>query len=122
MKTDHNLIDREDPICLYCGKRCVIDYHGTRVQNTVEDCDILTCQGCQETFRVNSVRDPAGETTYTEFNFTCKDYTVIYKYADDKFVIRDKDRKDIATIPTFEVDFSDKKRLHEKLKTYIIFS
>lgn len=121
----HELIDRFDPICLYCGTKCVITLEGIRIKTgEIEDHDVLQCQKCREVFRVESVQNPEGETRYTGFQFTCSRLRVIYKYDEGKFRISDlNDRnKEPVVIPTFEVDFSDKKKLHEKLKTYILFS
>lgn len=121
----HELIDRFDPVCLYCGTRCVITLSGTRLSTgQIEDHDILQCQKCRETFRVDSIQSPEGETTYTGFQFTCKRLRINYKYQDEKFSISDlNDRnKEAVVIPVFEVDFSDKNKLHEKIKTYILFS
>jgi hypothetical protein len=121
----HELIDRFDPVCLYCGTRCITTLEGTRLQTgEIEDHDILQCQKCREIFRVESIQNPEGETRYTGFQFTCNKLRIIYKYDEEKFRISDlNDRnKEPIVIPTFEVDFSDKKKLHEKLKTYILFS
>jgi hypothetical protein len=133
MKTDHNLIDREDPICLYCKGRCNIALGGDVLSSRTIDIETLTCQECGEVFTISSTQSLDGETTYTEFSFSCKKMNVHHEYASEKFSIFDHSKpvmdengiaKDIAgiQIPAFEADFSDKDRLHDKLRIYILFS
>lgn len=120
----HELIDRFEPVCLYCGTRCITTLEGVRRGGQIEDHDILQCQRCRESFRIDSMQSPEGETTYLGFQFTCKRLHVLCKYEDENFKITDlNDRdKEPVIIPIFEIDFSDKNKLHEKLKTYVIFS
>lgn len=122
----HELVDREDPKCLYCGKQCEVSLEGTRLSgsNLIEDHDILLCRSlnCRERFRIDSIQHPDGETEFVGFHFTCKGYLINYKYDEKEFEIADRSRKRICVCPPFEVDFSDKNKLYEKIKTYIVFS
>jgi len=122
----HELIDRDDPKCLYCGRQCEVSFEGMRIKGTalIEDHDILTCRSlnCRAVFRIDSIQKPDGETEFIGFHFTCVDYFIYYKYSSGKFEINDRKRVLITACPAFEVDFSDKNKLLEKLRTYLIFS
>lgn len=120
----HELIDREDPVCLYCGAQCEVFLSATQLPHSslMEDQESLTCISCKEEFMISSLQNPEGDTNYTGFTFTCQDYLVFVNYLEDYFEIKDKNGKYIIALPSFNVDFSDKNKLREKLKTYIIFS
>lgn len=120
----HELIDQEDPRCLYCNGKCDIAFEGKTIAHSAQmyDIDTLTCQECGERFCIDSLQNSAGETTYVAFTFTCKKYDVVFLYSDAAFDIFTRKGKHITTLPAFEVDFSDKKKLFQKLKTYVIFS
>lgn len=120
----HELIDREDPHCLYCNGKCDIALEGKLIpaSSTTYDTETLTCQECGERFCIDFIQNSSGETSYMAFTFTCKKYNVVYLYAEACFDIYTRKDKHITTLPVFEVDFSDKKKLFDKLRTYIIFS
>lgn len=143
MLPTHELIDRDEPRCLYCNGDCDIKQDGLSIStwsphtNTYE-VQILTCRKCQEVFEIHWY-DHEGEVTYHAFAFTCKDLLVFYMYPRDtvteaSFAIETRKNlyekwKDDARkmprknrVPPFPVDFSNKEKLWEKLKTYIIFS
>jgi hypothetical protein len=130
----HELIDREDPRCLYCNSRCDIEQDGGFVAGMIslmQEVQILKCFNCKEKFEVHWI-DDAGTVTYLEFVFSCKDIVVVNRYAENNFYIVDKKHLYNSKrpsglpvtnpIPQFTVDFSDKKKLYEKLRTYRVFS
>lgn len=124
----HELIDKEDPRCLYCQSEC--DFHlsdlgGTMAIVSRTQAEILDCRSCKERFIIHSV-DDNGETKYTAFFFTCKKFMVAVHYPKNEFAIHTMKAKMIGDLPVwvppFSVNFSDKKGLHKKLKTYVTFS
>jgi hypothetical protein len=120
----HELIDREDPHCLYCNGQCNIALQGKLIPHSslTYDIEILTCQECKERFCIDTIQNEKGETTYMSFSFTCKKYNIIFLYADETFDLYTRKGKHITALPIFEVDFSDKKKLYNKLKIYTLFS
>lgn len=133
----HELIDREDPRCLYCQSECDFKLeHRPDIITLPPDTyyvEILTCIKCKEIFEIHGYEDEL--TKITKFVFTCKNIVVINQYPQPSgimvgFNIGDKSNlwpktfsgHKTINIPTFEVNFSDKKKLHKKLKTYLVFS
>ena len=127
----HELIDREDPRCLYCKSECDIKLDGTGISNSntlVYNVEILTCRKCEEKFEIYWWDD----CDVSSFSFSCKDLAVLSTYdgklaglhvAHKKYMWPDYLRQaDSVDIPPFNIDFSDKKKLHKKLKTYLLFS
>jgi transcription elongation factor Elf1 len=123
----HELIDKDTPKCLYCSFAFTDDsldlksdwLPGTSLK---ADKEILTCSNCKERFEIHSLQGDDGITEYTGFTFTCKEFRVFFNYIEDYFDISGKRDKHIVAIPSFTVNFSDKNKLYEKLKTYTIFS
>lgn len=120
----HELIDRDDPKCLYCHSGIVYELKSEWLPNSSlkADAEILTCQKCKEVFKIHSLQGADGVTEYTGMTFSCKSYRVFNSYIESYFSIFDDKGKHIVSIPSFMVDFSDKDKLYEKLKTYLIFS
>lgn len=132
----HELIDKEDPRCLYCGSECDFKVYGIDLAAVQplpvisSDAEMLDCRSCKERFIIHSDQTPTGETVYQRFFFSCKDLMVAHHYDKDMFAIfritksKKKSLPDNSAIwvPSFEVDFSDKKKLHKKLETYVVFS
>lgn len=133
----HELIDKDVPCCLYCNAE--FDSNAISISsnssyltykmklgiinNVVRsDIETLYCVDCKETFEIYSHQSDDGETHYTGFNFTCKKLSIKCKYIESIFDISDLKGERHVTIPSFNPDFSDKDKLHEKLKTYLIFS
>jgi len=127
----HELIDREDPRCLYCKSDCDIQLgYGFLAATPSYNVDILTCRKCNERFEIHWLGD-IDPTQITAFVFTCKKWVVFFKY-DAGFSIGGKEllwgnksphpTSELKYILPFEVDFSDKKKLQKKLKTYLTFS
>jgi hypothetical protein len=129
----HELIDREDPRCLYCKSECDIQLDGLPVspRNAIAfNVDILTCRKCKEVFEIHSwENDP---TEIADFVFSCKTISVMNKYDGmyQGFHIGPRSNlwpsifnvNNSTRVPPFAVDFSDKKKLFAKLKTYLVFS
>ncbi len=129
----HELIDREDPKCLYCNGKCDFTMDGDFLAGTLSltyEVQILKCRRCFETFEIHWI-DDAGEVRYSSFVFTCGSLTVYNQY-EKGFCIGGKELLHPASkslpyetmkfVPEFLVDFSDKNKLWEKLKTYLVFS
>ncbi len=142
----HELIDREDPRCLYCNSDCDLKQDGIPMSmsstNHTYEVQILTCRNCQEIFEIHWYETDQQVTQYYGFVFTCKDLLVFnmylmkpYEDLDGAFCLG-KRSKNLwkhhknkpanfpfrPRIPPFPVDFSDKEKLYEKLKTYLVFS
>ena len=120
----HELIDRDEPKCLYCNSDVDLNLNSEWIPQTSlkVDKETLTCRKCKESFIIHSIQDHYGYTDYIGFTFTCKTYKVFFNYAESYFDISDKNGKYIIALPSFSPDFSDKEKLHEKIKTYITFS
>jgi hypothetical protein len=127
----HELIDPDEPKCLYCNQVILDSAMGLRSNNYSStgynpkirsDAETLYCVDCKETFEIYSIQKEDGYTTYTGFSFTCKGYNIYNNYVEKYFDISDKNGKHITAIPEFSANFSSRKKLHEKLKTYILFS
>lgn len=118
----HTLIDREDPKCLYCGSDCDISLCGVApiFGNSITDEETLACRSCLEYFTITSKASYAG-TTYISFIFSCEDLVITCLYDQDILNLKRK-KLDGINIPTFKIDFSNKKELYKKFKTYLIFS
>lgn len=130
----HELIDKEEPKCLYCNVE--IDTNAMSIRSSSgyvayklgqaniarSDAETLYCVDCRETFEIYSNQNDAGETTYSGFNFTCKNLSVFCDYNKSCFDISNLKGTQRTTIPSFDLDFSDRNKLREKLKTYLVFS
>lgn len=134
MQRLHELIDREDPSCLYCKATCDLKQDGFFIAGTLSlyyEVQILTCRKCHEIFEIHWI-DDNGETKFLCFVFTCKEIAVTDKYDEgfhigSKGILYDNWKGGISTylgteIPAFPVDFSNKRKLYNKLKTYLVFS
>ena len=133
----HELIDRDVPRCLYC--RVKFDFNAMSISSSSHgsashltpslrsymmryDREALYCVDCKEKFEILSNQSDEGEATYTGFIFTCKGFEVFYDYVQSTIDISDLKGEHHTAIPSFDPDFSDRDRLHEKLKTYLVFS
>jgi hypothetical protein len=110
---------------------CDVKLDGTAITpiNTVSrNIEILTCVKCKEVFEIHWWED----CDIDSFVFSCKDIAVLCVY-DGQYAgfhignIKNlwpsrHTQDDSIDIPFFEIDFSYKKILHEKLKTYLVFS
>lgn len=133
----HELINKEEPKCLYCKTLCDFKMDGRASTPANPDAyyvEILTCTNkkCKEVFEIHGWED-TGEIT--DFVFSCKNIVIINKYPQLSgiavgFNIGDKSNlwpkmfggRVTINVPLFQVDFSDKKKLYKKLKTYLVFS
>lgn len=128
----HELVDREEPKCLYCNGKCDHSQNGDFVMTAsiTYEVETLKCRRCHETFEIHWV-DDAGQVTITSFVFTCGSIVVYNQYGNG-FAVGGREylypaskrvmSTDMKFIPEFPVDFSDKNKLYEKLKTYSVFS
>lgn len=129
----HELIDRENPSCLYCKGELDLKHDGFfpgGIASLIYDIQMLTCRDCDEIFEIHWV-DDAGKVTYVAFVFSCNEIVVFNSYSTGFHVGGNEllyqnwsgsTAKLENSIPAFNVDFSDKKKLYKKLKTYLIFS
>ena len=120
----HELIAQDEPKCLYCYNDVDISLSSgwTPGANLRLDTETLTCRKCKESFWIHSLQGDDGATEITGFTFSCQDFWIFFNYIEDYFDVKDKHRKFLFAIPSFPVDFSDKEKLYQKLKTYLVFS
>jgi len=134
----HELVDPEDPRCLYCNFFCDVELKGEWIARSSNryDVEVLTCRKCKEIFEIHSIQTVDGETSINTFVFTCGDYCIQHVYAGKTFwvgghgLLYNSLDNQMAThseeptvkLPAFYVDFSDKEKLSEKLRTYLVFS
>lgn len=129
----HRLIDREGPRCLYCHTECDIKLDGIPQSNknmVAFNVEVLTCRKCKEVFEIHWWEEDPIEIA--DFVFTCKKIAVLYKYDGMYAGFHVGNRSnlwpnifkiiDTVDVPPFKVDFSDKKKLYKKLRTYLVFS
>lgn len=129
MQLQHELIDRDNPRCLYCQSDFDIKLDSDGRTYSVE---ILTCRKCCEVFEIHSEEDPITYSKILAFVFSCNKIYVRHSYEEDVFHIgnfrmqfkfRNKGGAGkYTTIPSFNIDFSDKEKIFNKLKTYLVFS
>lgn len=126
----HELVDREDPRCLYC--KSDVDIRLDEANRTsgfqIHNVEILKCRKCNEVFEIYQWDDCEPDS----FLFTCFDIAVLYIYTGKDMGFHIGSKKDVwpnfiqrdgsITVPPFPVKFSDKNKLYEKLKTYRVFS
>jgi hypothetical protein len=133
----HELIDRDDPRCLYCHSEFDLKLETVGGQGgfhsgfVLIDRENLTCRSCGESFWIFSIVDAGNVTEIVTFSFSCKDIRVVHDYGSG-FIIGSKNSfmNDLSNLSTsgnpilspFDIDFSDKKKLYTKLKTYLTFS
>lgn len=119
----HESIDPNEPKCLYCNSDVDTGLSSEYLMNTGirADVETLTCKKCKEVFEIHSTQGLDGTTVIGGFAFSCKRLRIFHNYAEPHFEIS-KGLGLVIRIPEFPIDFSNKKKLHEKLKTYIIFS
>lgn len=113
----HELIDREDPRCLYCNSEVELSVSSQSTLSNIRlDEETLTCYKCKEIFKIFSNQDDIGDTKYEGFAFTCHGIAVYSSYESSKFYFKG------LAVPPFHIDFSNKEKLYKKLRTYILFS
>jgi hypothetical protein len=119
----HELIDRDEPKCLYCNSGVDTRLTSEWIPKTAlkADHEGVSCHSCNEVFGIYSFQKSDGETVYTGFTFTCREYNIYFDYSMNCFDVK-IGAEYVTTIPFFTVDFSDKEKLCEKLKTYCVFS
>jgi hypothetical protein len=116
----HNLINMDDPVCLYCQAYCDVFQDAKGYPPLVTNA--YTCQKCKEKFEMFVV--DGSNVKYIGFSFTCNHYKVWQSYINNKLGLANIsfDAIDYIWVPYFEVDFSKKEELYKKIKTYILFA
>jgi hypothetical protein len=102
------------PECLYCKSICEADTGGEAMMvMTTYDCKL-----CGDYFTIVKVASDK------ELSFTCKEFCIFHYNDANEFEVDNTDglTHDRIKIPVFDIDFSDRERLYEKLKTYLIFA
>lgn len=127
-------MDKNVPCCFYCGVEFdlnaislssssgYIAYKLGQMNIARTDRETLFCVDCKERFEILSHQQNDGETVYTGFVFTCNGLEVYCHYEDSTFEITNLKGEHKTTIPEFEPDFTNRDKLHEKLRTYLLFS
>ena len=128
-KTLHQILNEDDTRCLFCNEYCNVKLDST-TNNGFSSYNISTydCASCFETFEVHwlGYSDP---TEVLSFVFTCNGITVFIKYDSGMFIGKQEllfnkqvNVFDYTVIPFFDINFSLKDELFEKLSTYMVFS
>jgi len=122
------LIDKDDPKCLYCKSRCNFQLNSDSSPRSITYViEIYSCQNCGEVFEIRNWEGDAIENA--QFIFSCKEFAVL-SVPNNGFHIASRNslwpsyhkKGECVDIAEFNVDFSDKEKLYQKLKTYIVFS
>lgn len=106
-------IDQDNPICLYCKSNCDVASNSNQF--------ILhftySCNSCKECFYLTI---DYSSNDIISYSFTCYDYLINYDilYNEMSSFINE----DQFIIPVFDADFSDKDKLHRKIKMCSVFS
>src|SRR5271166_163582 len=119
----------EELQCLFCKGHCDIESKGTALPPDIIHRDTLTCTSCGEYYQVFVFSpDKEGFSSRKDFahiiEFSCENMVVSLSETKGRLAIRAKgtayDSK--IDIPQFDLDLTDKAKLQEKLKTYLVFS
>lgn len=80
--------------------------------------DTFDCSTCGDYFSISY----GGKSNYW-FQFTCKEYSISYGSDSSHIIIDNTNTAAVEPIqiPIFDFDFSDRAKLYEKIKTYLIF-
>ena len=121
----HNLIDPENPKCLYCHNlitTIVRDSQSIIGTGLYQDNETFICLYCKEHFIIITYLDSNNETEYIAFGFTTENYAIYHWYELKEFEIMDrKKEKFITSLSLFDVDFSDKEKISNKIDIYLTF-
>jgi hypothetical protein len=108
-----NIFNFDLPLCLFCQN--YLEINNTSSNNL--SFDRFICTNCNEIFCFGYYND-----TLTNMSFTCLNIEVTIYSSKPHYTISSARIVDNIHIPAFNIDFSDKNKLFEKLHTYIIFS
>src|SRR5271167_2369062 len=128
-KTEVNLENISDILsyhCPYCHGDFMMDASGEHAYGAAATrlVDTYTCIECSEVFEIHQE-----DQENVSFLFSCNG--VYVRYINDQFLVATNDKLQYrklgmsaphVVIPPFPVDFSNKEKLHQKLKTYVLFS
>ena len=105
------LINPNMPRCVYCRNMC--QESGINNIYTIR----YSCMSCLEYIRLYF----DGQTnTPVLLHLSCEN--MLIEFTNMSKSIKFKTDQDWITIPQFEIDFSDKEKLYNKLKTYMVFA
>ena len=110
------IIDVNSPDCLFCKKR--ID-SSSGFGESLFSCDLYICNSCKEGYTIGYIKD-----ILSYIIFTCKNIEIIYYVNNNYFEIKNfwSYKSKMIKVPAFDLDFSNKDSLTNKLNTYILFS
>lgn len=128
-RTEVNLENISDVLsyrCPYCYGDFMMDATGEHAYgaSATRLVDTYTCIECSEMFEIHQE-----DQENVSFLFSCNG--VYVRYLNSQFLVATDDelryrKKGMSAshvvIPSFPIDFSDKEKLHQKLKTYLLFS
>jgi hypothetical protein len=119
--------EETDHSCLYCkSTQCDVNVLSLSSPVTLTHIDVVTCQICKEYYKV-VVLEPAEDSNFKKtmvyvIEMSCG--SVIVSPGKHGFYIGALgsiiERR--TQVPYFDFDLSDRKKLEEKLRTYLIFS
>lgn len=117
----YELIDLEYPICLYCKHSVTYSTYSEidKISGAIDQVYNIKCNKCPERFEI-FVRTLYDKYICSTFLFTCLNFNISDYPLDGKFRIQLSHSNPIW-VPAFNIDFSDKNKLFEKLSTYIFF-
>jgi len=116
----------DNPNCLYCNSLCEVSARSEwdiPTQSFTEDITIFNCTSCGEKFKIY-------DEYVRSFLFTCKDLMVHIFYETENFnisalnskLVQSENAVWINDLDNVNFDFSNKEKMHKKLKNYLIFS
>jgi hypothetical protein len=114
------IINSDHPACLYCNKEISAIETSNKWAGSFQKREMkLYCDSCDEFFTLSGLEDEDADY----LKFTCKSITV-HVHFNTNYILLDKnnDFENATQIVKFEMNFSDKEKLYNKLSTYIIFS
>lgn len=119
--TFHTVINEDNPYCFYCKSECYIKVSST--YSSIDNFTSFNCKFCNERFVIYNLHNY--DELVSSFEFTCKDFSVHIYYITENFSLRKLNYKEkiwINDLHNVKFDFSDKEKLYNKLKTYLMFS
>ncbi|HEY5268443.1 MAG TPA: hypothetical protein VII94_04930 [Candidatus Saccharimonadales bacterium] len=113
-------IDQDKPVCLYCKGKCMVDSQA--IADGKNYYYRYTCPHCSDFYTLYTILDDKWPNPVCyNFDFTCGDF-IICLAGSESFAIRMRAPKETKPIivPLFELNFSNKKSLIDKIKTYAV--
>jgi hypothetical protein len=106
--------------CLFCQGECDVVSSSLPARLFIHEND-YTCRTCSEYYKIY-IFEGLDKNVSRIYSFSCGDYIVALGEKQEDFSIRKKDKEVLVYVPKFDIDLTDKEKLLEKLRTYLIFS